>query len=152
MLAAERSATWFMAGAPVKAVEFLNIDLNHYFLALPDEAQAIEQGKAGTGWKRTGYGFTVRQVTYNPFPGIVMFPNSPIRQSTEVYRFYGSVSPGPNSHFFTSDFDEQQVLLKLEQKTPADEPRWNQEGIAFSVSHVATVRSRLPIPVMWDRQ
>ena len=121
----------FMAGAPTRVVEFLNTDLNHYFLAVPDEAQAIEQGRAGIGWKRTGYGFTVRQVTYNPFPGKVMSPRSPI--SYDVHRFYGSIFPGPNSHFFTSDEGERGSLYLLAQKTPANEPRWNPEGIGFNV-------------------
>src|SRR4051794_30308907 len=67
-----------------------------------------------------------------PFPGNVMTPRSPIKASIEVYRFYGSISPGPNSHFHTSDFDERQALLRLEGKTSAADPRWNQEGIAFN--------------------
>ncbi len=120
----------FLAGVPTTAVEFLNTDLNHYFLALPDEARAIEDGKAGSGWKRTGYDFPVRQVTYDPFPGKHMEYNSPL--STEVYRFYGSTSPGPNSHFFTADRVEQNGLAWLARVSPADQPRWNPEGIAFN--------------------
>ena len=79
----------FVAGTTVQVTEFVNIELDHYFLALPDEAQAIEQGKAGIGWKRTGYGFTARQLN-----------NSPI--TTGVHRFYGSTSTGQNSHFSRS--------------------------------------------------
>ena len=60
-----------------------------------------------------------------------MTDNSPI--SEEVYRFYGSTSPGPNSHFFTSDENERNGLLIDAQKTPINEPRWNAEGIGFNV-------------------
>jgi hypothetical protein len=50
-----------------------------------------------------------------------------------VCRFYGSVSPGPNSHFFTADQDECVSLRKLAMSTPSSEPRWNSEGSAFNV-------------------
>jgi len=46
-------------------------------------------------------------------------------------RFYGSVSPGPNSHFFTLDASECDFLKQLQAQTPPDQPRWNYEGLAF---------------------
>ncbi len=48
-------------------------------------------------------------------------------------RFYGSVSPGPNSHFYTVDDAECAFLKQLQAQTPASQPRWNYEGIAFYV-------------------
>ena len=46
-------------------------------------------------------------------------------------RFYGSVQPGPNSHFYTADPDECAALVRLQQSTPPSQPRWNFEGHAF---------------------
>ncbi len=108
-----------VAGTKVAVTEFFNIGLNHYFLALPDEAQAIEDGNAGIGWRRTGYSFTARRAN-----------NSPL--SNSVYRFYGSLQPGPNSHFFTIANNEASALTELAKVTPGDQPRWNYEGIAFN--------------------
>ena len=42
-----------------------------------------------------------------------------------VCRFYGSLSPGPNSHFYTVDENECAFLKQLQATTPADQPRWN---------------------------
>jgi hypothetical protein len=52
-----------VACAKTEVIEYLNTGLNHYFLALPDESEAIERGDASPGWVRTGYGFTARAVT-----------------------------------------------------------------------------------------
>lgn len=83
---------WFTFVAPVVigpadagVIEFHNVILDHYFLTDDaGEAAGIDLGSAGPGWVRTGYGF-----------------NS--GGNVSVCRFYGSVSPGPNSHFFTAD-------------------------------------------------
>ncbi|MBI3149414.1 MAG: hypothetical protein HYZ17_12965 [Betaproteobacteria bacterium] len=48
-------------------------------------------------------------------------------------RFYGSVSPGPNSHFFTIDVGECEWLKNLAASLPPDVPRLNYEGFAFNV-------------------
>ncbi|MEO5509449.1 MAG: hypothetical protein ABIS27_02385 [Longimicrobiales bacterium] len=64
-------------------VEFYNNNLLSYFItADPNEASAIDRGSAGPGWIRTGLSFKSGG-------------------STSVCRFYGSLSPGPNSHFYT---------------------------------------------------
>jgi len=48
-------------------------------------------------------------------------------------RFYGSVTPGPNSHFYTIA-DSECNYLKSQQKVPAptDTPQWNYEGLVFA--------------------
>lgn len=113
-----------LAGAKMQVVEYLNTGLNHYFLAIPDEFGAIERGEAGPGRVRTGYSFTARTVTMSPF-------------SAYVCRCYGSVWPGPNSHFFTVDPQECRALQNITQRTPADEPRWDYEGHPFNAFPVS---------------
>lgn len=103
-----------MAG---QVVEFYNAGLDHYFItANPNEAAAIDSGVAGPGWNRTG----------NTFKS---------GGTTSVCRFYGSYSPGPNSHFYTVAPGECQGLKN--QQLPADDPRkltdksWNFESLDF---------------------
>jgi hypothetical protein len=107
----------------VTVVEFYNTNLDNYFItANANEAAAIDGGSAGPGWSRTGYTFTSGG-------------------STPVCRFYGSQSPGPNSHFYTVDSAECQGLK--DQQIPAGDPRkltdksWNFESLDF-VSTPAT--------------
>ncbi|MBK8738082.1 MAG: hypothetical protein IPM02_00345 [Betaproteobacteria bacterium] len=97
-------------------VEFHNTDLDHYFLtADAAEATAIDNGSAGPGWSRTGNTFKAGG-------------------GTTVCRFYGSVSPGPNSHFFTADSAECAQLQQLQAATPATQKRWNFEGMDFATT------------------
>ena len=49
-----------------------------------------------------------------------------------VCRFYGSITPGPNSHFYTIDPAECQALKDLQAATPATEKRWNFESNDFA--------------------
>ena len=104
-------------GGIVQVVEFYNTTLDNYFItADANEAAAIDNGSAGPGWIRTGNSF-----------------NS--GGSTSVCRFYGSQSPGPNSHFYTVDAAECQGLK--DQQIPAGDPRtltnksWNFESLDF---------------------
>ncbi len=102
----------------VTAVEFYNTTLDHYVvISDPAEAAAIDAGGVGPGWSRTG-------VTY-PLAA------SPATGSIPVYRFYGSVNPGPNSHFYTTSEEEKAALIALATKTAATEKRWNYEGVGF---------------------
>src|SRR6185295_1025622 len=97
-----------------QVVEFYNTVLDHYFVtADAAEATAIDNGSAGPGWQRTGQ-------TFKP------------SGSTAVCRFYGSQSPGPNSHFNTVDPAECAFLKQLQASTPATQKRWNFEGIGFT--------------------
>ncbi|MFA7243122.1 MAG: hypothetical protein WC091_23695 [Sulfuricellaceae bacterium] len=97
-------------------IEFYNTALDHYFItANSSEAAAIDGGSAGSGWSRTGHNFKSGG-------------------SSQVCRFYGSQSPGPNSHFYTADAEECSYLKQLEATTPATEKRWNFESMDFSTT------------------
>lgn len=47
-------------------------------------------------------------------------------------RFYGSQTPGPNSHFYTVDANECASLKQLQATTPPGEKRWNFESLDFA--------------------
>lgn len=126
---------WFTFVAPVVigpadagVIEFHNVILDHYFLTDDaGEAAGIDLGSAGPGWVRTGYGF-----------------NS--GGNVSVCRFYGSVSPGPNSHFFTADEGECAYLRQLQATTPASLPRWNFEEYDFAST--PTLNGLCPSPLV----
>jgi len=106
----------------VDVVEFYHPDLDHYFITATDEeATAIDQGAAGPGWVRTG----------EQFNGWSLGSSGP--QVSDVCRFYGSLKPGPNSHFYSVSALECRVLMDQESITSDDKPRWNFEGYAFSM-------------------
>ncbi|NOQ42258.1 MAG: hypothetical protein GQ563_07135 [Desulfuromusa sp.] len=106
----------------VDVIEFYNTDLDHYFMTASEaDVVFIEQGLAGPGWIRTGEEFLAWSLgSGNP-------------EITDVCRFYGSVYPGPNSHFFSVSPPECRTLMILQEVQPADQPRWNFEGYAFSI-------------------
>jgi len=112
--AAPASATTASSGATGDVVvEFYNANLDHYFItADSNEVAALDSGNAGPGWARTGYSFKSGG-------------------STSVCRFYGSQSPGPNSHFYTGDSGECNYLKQLQASTPGTEKRWNFESLVF---------------------
>nr|SPS04940.1 putative Subtilisin [Candidatus Nitrotoga fabula] len=100
-------------GATAEVVEFYNTNLDHYFItADPNEAAGIDNGSAGPGWIRTGHRFKSGG-------------------SSPVCRFYGSMSPGPNSHFYTVDMRECEALKQLQASTPDTQKRWNFESMDF---------------------
>ncbi len=108
---AAASATVTVTSAQV--IEFYNTILDNYFItADAAEAKAIDNGSAGPGWIRTGNTFASGG-------------------TTPVCRFYGSQSPGPNSHFYTADADECEGLKHLQATTPSTQKRWNFEGLDF---------------------
>jgi len=105
----------------VEVIEFYNTVLDHYFItASQAEATGIDQGAAGLGWIRTGESFLAWGVGSNV-------------EAANVCRFYGSVNPGPNSHFYSVSTQECSYLMTLQEIQPADKPRWNLEGYAFSL-------------------
>ena len=109
------TANFSFASTP-PVVEFHNSILDHYFItADPLEATAVDNGSAGPGWSRTG-------LTFNPGGDV------------PVCRFYGSIAPGPNSHFYTAFPAECYTLQQLAIQTPASQPKWNFEGIAFGTT------------------
>src|SRR5258708_5091957 len=101
--------------APTVITEFVNTNLGHFVLITePAEVTAIENGAAGPGWQKTGKTLNANS---DPADGSGLVP---------VCRFYGSVSPGPNSHFFTGDANECAAVKA--------DPGWHYEGIAFYVA------------------
>ena len=99
--------------ASPSVIEFYNTNLDNYFItADASEAAAIDGGSAGPGWIRTGNSFKSGG-------------------NAAVCRFYGSQSPGPNSHFYTVDPGECASLKQLQASTPATEKRWNFESLDF---------------------
>jgi carboxyl-terminal processing protease len=84
-----------------------------FYSADPGEQAFVDGGGAGQ-FKRTGNAFRAG----GPTP---------------LCRFYGSVSPGPNSHFYTVDAGECNAL-KAAQVTPrpAAIQQWNFEGNGFA--------------------
>ena len=108
-----------MPALAADVVEFYNTTLDNYFItADPIEAAAVDNGAAGPGWARTGDTFGAGG-------------------NAAVCRFYGSQSPGPNSHFYTVSAAECDSLKQLQAATPATQKRWNFESLDF-VSTPAT--------------
>jgi Repeat of unknown function (DUF5648) len=118
-LNAKLSAT--SAGAFVTVFEFFAPSLNHYFrTANVDEANGLSANPI-LGWQATGANFKAYT------------RNEAADGAKPVCRFYGSVSPGPNSHFYTANAGECNALKSLQATTPASVPRWNYEEIAFAI-------------------
>lgn len=94
-------------------VEFYNTTLDNYFItADSNEATQIDSGSAGPGWSRTG----------NTFKS---------GGNASVCRFYGSMAPGPNSHFYTVSPAECANLKAQQESAPATQKRWNFESMDF---------------------
>ena len=107
----------------VTVFEFYNAPLKHYFrTADPGEATAIDNGGAGPGWARTGDDFKAWAA--------FAYPN----EARQVCRFYGSQSPGPNSHFYTASAGECNGLKSIAVRTPNSIARWNYEGLSFAIA------------------
>jgi hypothetical protein len=99
----------------VDVVEFFNAALEHYFLtAVADEAAAIDAGKVGPGWARTGHAFRAYPL------------DTQASGTMPVCRFFGTPGTGPSAHFFTADAAECGIV--------AANPRWTYEGLAFRVA------------------
>ena len=94
--------------------DFPNAPGGVYFYASTDQDRRIlDSVTFKTNWSRTGKSF--RSGGY-----------------VAVCRFYGSVSPGPNSHFYTASASECSQLKSLQVTTlPNDKPQLNYEGTVF---------------------
>jgi Repeat of unknown function (DUF5648) len=91
-----------------------------YFYASTDEDRGILDSGLPGKWVRTGKSFK--------HGGYV-----------SVCRFYGSVSPGPNTHFYTASEQECNLIKSIEVKPrPTDKQQLNYEGKVFYAN--------LPIP------
>ncbi len=99
----------------VNTADFPTAPGGHYFYSADAGEQALVDSGAAGRFERTG---------------LVFYTGG----DTAVCRFYGSVSPGPNSHFFTANADECAGLRSLQVvPTPADRQQWNYEGLGFNV-------------------
>lgn len=110
----------------VNTLDFPNAPGGHYFYASGSAEQAtIDAGGAGK-FVRTGRTFASG--------GFV-----------PVCRFYGSMLPGPNSHFFTASASECEELKAMQvTPTPASTQQWNFEGNGFySVTPVADAQGQM---------
>ncbi len=97
-------------------VEFHNTVLDHYFMAAgAGEIAGIDAGAAGPGWERTG----------ESFKAWLAMPADPSVLAAPVCRFYGVPAGGPNSHFFTSDPAECDLVKR--------QGGWYYEGIGFYI-------------------
>lgn len=111
-------------GGAMQVVEYYSAALDHYFIAGgPDEIALLDAGGHGP-WQRTGHGFKawLRQA------------DAPAN-ARPVCRFYAA---GPNSHFFTADAFECQLLKDQERTQRAEAaaagrpfPGWAYEGIGM---------------------
>jgi Repeat of unknown function (DUF5648)/Abnormal spindle-like microcephaly-assoc'd, ASPM-SPD-2-Hydin len=97
----------------VDVVEFFHPPTNHYFLtASTAEEAAIDAGRVGVGWTRTGESFHAWADAASAPAGAL-----------PVCRFFGTPGVGPASHFFTANPAECAAV-----KT---NPGWIYEGTAF---------------------
>lgn len=107
------SASAWAAPPDTEAVEFYNVNLNHYFItATASDAAFIEAGGAGPGWVRTGRSFQAWQKQVD----------APA-DAQPVCRFYSSIA---NSHFYTANAGECSWLR-------SGNYGWQYEGVAFHV-------------------
>lgn len=110
----------------VNTADFPNAPGGHYFYSADSAEQAqLDAGVAGR-FARTGRSFASG--------GFV-----------PVCRFYGSMSPGPNSHFFTVSDSECDALKSMQiSPIPTDSPQWNYEGTGmYGVAPVRSAQGRL---------
>jgi hypothetical protein len=109
--------------SPSRVVEYFNTALGHYFYTVDaGEQAAIEAGRAGPGWVKTGLAFyAFPTLESSRFEGAAC--DSALAACRPVSRFYAA---SPNSHFFTGNPVEAEIL-----KQPGS--GWRFEGIAFHV-------------------
>ncbi len=106
------------APAARTVTEFYNTALNHYFMTANEgEKTFIDSGGAGAGWVRTKVEFATWDRVWTNAGATGVVPTKP------VYRFYGTPGVGPNSHFYTVQEAENQIVRK--------DPGWKFEEIVF---------------------
>ncbi len=127
--------------SPSRVYEFYNAGLDHYFrTASAAEAASLTPT---SGFLPTGDDYFALD------RAVALAGTSP------VCRFYGSVNPGPNSHFYTADPGECAGLKQLAAQIPASQPRWNYEETAFAaylpVNGVCPVDAPFPIYRLYNK-
>ena len=104
-----RTSMGGLAGQGPRAVEYVNAALGHYFLtAFTDDIAILDGGAFGGAWKRTGESFRTGG-------------------AAAVCRFYGMPPKGPDSHFFTVDPRECEIVMRQWQA-------WTFESHAFATT------------------
>ena len=105
------------AAVVVDTIEYYAPSINNYFItAFPDEAAAFDAGVV-PGWTRTGYAFHSWRTGTGP--------------GNEACRFYGTPGIGSNSHFYTINVAECDLVKS--------NPAWTFEGFGFrAVEPLAT--------------
>ena len=99
--------------APANAVvEYYFAPVDQYFITASASDKTLLDSGIAVGWARTGQWFNHAG-------------------STPVCRFYGSVTPGPNSHFYSAVQSECDLLKAIQARTPATQPRLNFESLDF---------------------
>ncbi len=102
-------------GGPTPAeavIEYYHAGLDQYFITADRSDISLLDSTPAAGLSRTGEWFRAGG-------------------STPVCRFYGSVSPGPNTHFYTVIASECDLLRQLAATTPATQPKLNFEKFDF---------------------
>lgn len=118
-------------------VEFYNDRLDHYFYTSAEsEIAAIEAGRVGPGWSRTGEAFNAYVKLGQPYG----------RTQRVGYRFTGRPDVGPSTHVFTVNREE---CYKL-----AHDSLWLFEGAPIAASPVArdgscAVPGEIPLHRLW---
>lgn len=103
-------------------VEYYSPSLNHYFMTAHEfEKDFVERGLAGD-WKPTGQVFGAFSI------------DAPMPATSPVCRFYGGANGGPNSHFYSAEKFECDILARIEAQTPPDKPAWRFEREAFRIT------------------
>ena len=106
-----------------RVIEYVNTENfpaepgGHFFYTLDGSAESrlVDSGTAGA-FRRTGQSWDAGG-------------------TSAVVRFYGSMRPGPNSHFYTVGAVESDELLAMQVvPAPATAQQWNHEGLAFAAT------------------
>jgi hypothetical protein len=102
-------------------VEYYHPALDHYFMTSSANEIVLLDNNRPLGWIRTGYSFG----GWAPgnLPGTV-----------PVCRFYGDPVIGPNSHFYSGEDFECELLMRLDALTPPGTPAWHLEGKPFNMA------------------
>ena len=100
----------------LNTADFPNSPGGHFFYSSEAAEQAAVDAGAAGHFARTGRLF----LTGGTSP---------------VCRFYGSITPGPNSHFFTVDAAECNALIAAQvTPKPTDVQQWNYEGLSYQTT------------------
>jgi hypothetical protein len=102
-------------------VEYYHPAGDHYFMTLEGfESALLDKNVAVMGWLRTGNTFGA-------------WAPEKIPGTKRLCRFYGDLTAGPNSHFYTPEGAECDGLRAMEASTPIGRAAWRLEGYAASV-------------------